>query len=458
MPPITRSARPFSRTLASLLAVALAASPLAGPAPALASAAAEAGARAPAVRLPAAAVAGSFSPFHPSAGLSAPAGRLDAAVLGPPIPLLLEPAAGLAPSGAGLAPVSEAVSAELAAPAAPVAGAEVRASGPAALAARSAAGAFEPAASASHNHQRASAVFDESPQRAASPASAAPAPALPSAPAGRLGRVAGGFRAGLAAFKRSVSPDRERPGIDAFGGPKAEPMTFRQRLAYGLKWGVNLTGIYTLLTFALGKLEALVPWPLFVSDSMLRAVGRLELLANFGSARIEQVLANSPWSFLTQTLPAAVAVEELTFRGLLFGAPFMLLGGLKLAAPWLAKTLGVAPDFLGLRSGAQWLIGTAGRVLGGSAFAAAALFSSWKFASAHWPAWGIDPVFTILHLALGLGLAHVAYVASGIGSAPVESGRRKWWILALVGGLAAPFLAHLTIEALGQAGGVLALY
>ncbi|MDE2490133.1 MAG: trypsin-like peptidase domain-containing protein, partial [Elusimicrobia bacterium] len=223
---------------------------------------------------------------------------------------------------------------------------------------------------------------------------------------------------------------------DDFGGPKTEPMSVGRRLAYGAKWGLNLVGIQAILNLTLAPLLSHFQWPLLLSGTALRGLGRVELLTQFGPTRISQALATHPLAFLGTQVPMSVGLEEFSFRFLTFGLLFGALAATKPLTKLAARLLEQIPDASGLRSTAQRVLRGAGGLISYYAFPAAALYSSFQFAVAHFAAWGVDPLVFALNLAAGYALARVAYKTRG---------------------LAAPFVAHLVFNLAMLGAGAIAI-
>ncbi|MBI4347829.1 MAG: trypsin-like peptidase domain-containing protein [Elusimicrobia bacterium] len=219
---------------------------------------------------------------------------------------------------------------------------------------------------------------------------------------------------------------KQNPNVDEWGGPKSETRTLKGQAFYGLKWAFNLVGITTLLTFTLGPILSLTPWPLFVPDSLLQMTGRVELLTDFGPKEIHQALTNSPLAFMLFKLPLAVALEEWSYRVMSFAPMFFTLAAIKPAARWIAGKLDALPDLYGMLSLGKRLLRRA-EGLSRFAFPLAAASSAASFALAHVQMWGFDPFVLLVQAIAGLVLIRTAYVSRG---------------------LVAPFVAHLAFNVL----------
>lgn len=205
--------------------------------------------------------------------------------------------------------------------------------------------------------------------------------------------------------------------VDEFGGPLAEPMTLKQRAAYGLRQGLNLVGIGAILNVTLRPFLDLFPWPQYLSDATLRGLGRVALLTKYGPSQIVEGLAQSPLHFLGVTLPFAVTMEEITYRLFGFGLIFLALAAVKPVTRWLSTMLEGVPDAAGVVGGAKRVL-KAGDWLSHLAFPIAAVLSSFNFAVAHFAAWGFSPFILVLNLVSGLFLARTAYKSRGL-TAPI---------------------------------------
>lgn len=208
---------------------------------------------------------------------------------------------------------------------------------------------------------------------------------------------------------------------DEYGGPQKLDLPLSGRLWYGVKWGFNMVGLTALLDFSATVLEKLLPWQLIAPDSVLGAAGRVELLARAGPKQIAQAMAESPWQFLFYNVPIATVVEEVVYRGLIFGLWLFAFKAVRPAAQKLSNFLGeVAPDdWLSLRENAQILLGWLAKI-SERAMPLAAAVTAVGFAASHAPAWGVSPHTLFTHLGLGLILAHIAYRTRSL-SAPIAA-------------------------------------
>lgn len=218
-------------------------------------------------------------------------------------------------------------------------------------------------------------------------------------------------------FSVSAAHEKRKLHIDEFGGPIAEPMTFKARAAYGLRQGLNLVGIGAILNATLRPFLDLFPWPQYLSDAALRGLGRVALLTKYGPNEIVTGLADSPLHFLGVTLPFAVTMEEITYRLFGFGLIFLALAAVKPVTRWLSTMLEGLPDAAGVVGGAKRLL-KAGDWLSHLAFPLAAALSSVNFAMAHFASWGFSPFVLVLNLVSGLFLARTAYKSRGL-TAPI---------------------------------------
>ncbi len=236
----------------------------------------------------------------------------------------------------------------------------------------------------------------------------------------------------LAPLQKAAQPPAPRVVLkttDDFGGPQALPKKLPGKILFGLKWGVNMVGLSFLIQLVLGPVFALSSWPLRVPAGTLHSLGRVELLTQFGPQAIAELVHKNPWHFFAQTLPLATGMEELVFRLGFFVLPFMALAAIRPGAQLAAKVAGSLSDPIGWRAGTQKALAWLSK-LSVAAFPLAAVYSANRFAVAHFAAWGINPFFYSLHFALGLTLAYVLYRSRS---------------------LVAPFVAHLTYNALAVA-------
>jgi serine protease Do len=244
------------------------------------------------------------------------------------------------------------------------------------------------------------------------------------APKGVFGRATAGLK--RFAVRRVESYKAKRAvDHDGFGGPKTEPLTTLGSVGHGVKWGLNLVGISAILDFTFTPLINHIAWPLFLSAESLGHFGRAELLTQFGPAQIGMALAQTPLHFLGWTLPISTGMEEFTYRFLGFGLAFAGLALVKPAAGLVSKALAQIPDASGFRSKAQSFLMNAGGLVSYYAFPIAALRSSFNFAVAHFPHWGVDPSLFVMNMIAGYILARAAYKTRG---------------------LTAPFVAHLVFN------------
>jgi S1-C subfamily serine protease len=277
------------------------------------------------------------------------------------------------------------------------------------------------------------------------------APAVRAKKPGRLRRWIGGAARLLTAPIRLAA--KKKPAVDTaytkddFGGykpisGKALPENatrfqkirakIRTHAGYGLKWGVNLFAIATILNTVAAPVFAAVPWQLFLSETALNAFGRVELLTAFGPAQIVGAMTMSPVAFMLLALPAAVFMEELRHRVVSFGGWFIGTALIRPVAKKITTVLDDIPDISGLRSTLQWILGKLAGV-SKSSYGIAALISASGFAMAHVAMWGFHPYLIFYHAVMGYALAHIAY-------------RSRF--------VAAPFIAHYLFNAATIALGV----
>ena len=205
--------------------------------------------------------------------------------------------------------------------------------------------------------------------------------------------------------------------VDEFGGPKAVDLTFKQRVGYGLRQGLNLIGIGALLDFVVQPLLSLWAWPQYLNDQALHGFGRVALLTKFGPNEIVTGLANAPGTFLGVTLPMAVTMEEISYRLLGFGLTFLMLAAIRPVSKWLSGIAAQLPDAAGAATGVSKFLALASRI-SSFAFPIAAVYSAWGFASAHLALWGFSPYVLLLNFIVAMVLSHAAYKTRGL-TAPI---------------------------------------
>lgn len=224
-------------------------------------------------------------------------------------------------------------------------------------------------------------TFDGAQETAAS----APAPVAQT----RLGRWLGAARATLSRalparlVNRVKTTKIETPSTkDAYGGPQKLELSLKEKISYGIKWGLNMLGLGSLLQVAAKAISAVLPWQLIVPDSILQATGRAELLARMGPKAVDAALIHAPWHFLFVQLPSATLWEEIGqlpvmltstgFRALELGVLWFLIKGTRAAAGQLSKLLSKLPDPLSLRSAVQVALESLSRVSNKAVFYTAA--------------------------------------------------------------------------------------
>ena len=215
--------------------------------------------------------------------------------------------------------------------------------------------------------------------------------------------------------RMTLSQEKRKLTVDEFGGPLSEPMSFKARVSYGLKQGLNLVGIGALLNVSLRPVLDLFPWPQYLSDETLNGFGRVAMLTKYGPNEIAAGLANSPATFLGISLPMAVTMEEITFRLLGFGLTFLVLAAVKPFTRWISSVIEGLPDAAGVVGGAKRIL-KIGEWFSHFAFPIAAALSSVSFAAAHFATWGFSPFILVLNTILGLYLAHTAYKSRSLTS------------------------------------------
>ena len=285
----------------------------------------------------------------------------------------------------------------------------------------------------------------------------------PDAPAPVAGRFASLVQRLLPTFTKKAAAAaakvETRFSPDQYGGPRHEARSLLGNMGYGLKWALNLTGIAAVLDLTLRPVLNALPWQLHVPSSILEGTGRVELLTKFGPNAIAEALATDPVSFLLLGVTQATVMEEVTFRVLQFGLVFLTAAAVRPVTAALSRGLEQLPA-LPIRTALQWGLSKLGKV-SSRAYLIAAAVSSASFMVAHFGAWGIAPATMAVHLALGTGLAHVAYRSRSL-SAPVVA-HLVYNLLGLGGALLAfhfmlPQAAALYALGLGLAGGAVLWY
>ncbi|MBI3551985.1 MAG: trypsin-like peptidase domain-containing protein [Elusimicrobia bacterium] len=211
----------------------------------------------------------------------------------------------------------------------------------------------------------------------------------------------------------SFAAPRDASTTDDYGGPKELKLDFKGKLAYGTKWAFNMIGMGALLQYAALAFEKVFSWQLHVSDGILQATGRVELLARLGPKAINTALTSDPFHFLFVQLPMATAWEEFGSRLLGFGVLWTLLAAVRPAANTVSKWLENVPDLFTLRRLTQTALSIAGKV-SRFAFPLAATLSAASFAASHFAAWGVSPYFASVHFVMGFSLAYIAYKTRSI--------------------------------------------
>lgn len=221
-------------------------------------------------------------------------------------------------------------------------------------------------------------------------------PSFPAAPALRLE-----LSKPLAKPKPSARRDRN-------GGPPHLELSRPRQALYGLQWGINLAGLGALAQVCVEALCRLYHWPLAVPSQFLDALGRAELMAFLGPADTSRILETHPWLFFLAGIPALAALEEVLFRGVEFGLAFYALAALGPLSNKASRVLEALPELFSWGPLARNALALA-TFLSRKAFPLAAGLSALGFTAAHFPRWGVEPVFMAQHLILGLALAHAAY-------------------------------------------------
>jgi S1-C subfamily serine protease/membrane protease YdiL (CAAX protease family) len=222
---------------------------------------------------------------------------------------------------------------------------------------------------------------------------------------------------------------------DDYGGPQTVKLTGGQKVKEGVKWGFTLMGIATLIQVTLGLIFSKFPWQLYVSKGFLQGTGRVELMTGMGPTSIVEAIIANPIAFFTIQMPLMTAWEEFVYRGLQFAFYFFLFAAAKPAAEMFKRFLEKVPDLFSLRTVTLKALNLVSK-LSGRAFGLAAVITAWHFATAHFAAWGFDPVTIAVHGTLGFALSYLAYKTRSLATA---------------------FVAHFTYNALSVLGVVVAL-
>jgi len=249
------------------------------------------------------------------------------------------------------------------------------------------------------------------------------------------------------------------PNHDDFGGPQYESMGFRDRVFYGLRWGLSLQAAKFIALYSSDTLAKFTTWQTHLSSGLLEKFGRLMLLASYGPQKIAADMTQRPWGFLFLNLPGSVLWEEGLWRLAAFGGFAVALMGLRPASERLSKLLDDSQEFLGYK----WLGTMAARAMAWAsshAFSIAAGLSAGGFALAHFKEWGRSPETILFQTLAGLGLSYACYKTKSM-TAPIVA-HFTYDLLGLIGMLiavhfamptaAAAFMAAVGLLALGNAG------
>ena len=210
-------------------------------------------------------------------------------------------------------------------------------------------------------------------------------------------------------------------------GPAYTPLTLKQQAAYGLKWGVYLTGLAELVRLGISSLAGVLPWQAtfaavaakiaalpvigsWLPEFAAGAQSRVELLVDWGTMRVAEALASHPVAFFLYELPKAVAFETLYYQVALFGGLALALRALAPAAAALTARLSGVQDasLFGLKR-ALSALPTAMTALSRWAFPLAALLSALAFGKDHLAAWGFNAPAFLIPAVLGTALAYITY-------------------------------------------------
>jgi S1-C subfamily serine protease len=224
---------------------------------------------------------------------------------------------------------------------------------------------------------------------------------------------------------------------DEFGGP--QPLTYnipentsglrawalktRQRMRYGVKWGMNMLGITALLQAVFIPLQTIIPWQLMAGDGMLNFAGRTELLTGMGPNQIDLLMNAAPVMLFGMVVPMAVIGETITHLVFGFWLPFTIMWLVRKWLTGVSASVMDSPSADGLKTFGRGLGWFFRNIFGKRIYDIAAVMSAFAFASAHIAMWGFSPFTFLVHFISGLALAHLTYRSRS---------------------LTTPFVAHLT--------------
>ena len=219
-------------------------------------------------------------------------------------------------------------------------------------------------------------------------------------------------------FSKTVNSETPIPAAsDSYGGPSYKKMSLVGQILYGLKWGLIMQGISHLMLYATSPIlnsswmnHLKLKWLLGLSPDALQKSGRAELLIHDGPNQIIQALTNHAPSFLSWGLFSKAALEEIHYRGLLFGGIFLAAALARPVFSFVSQGFSFLPDFFSslknrVPAALKWL----GQKITSNAFFIASAASSILFVKAHVAAWGIHPLILTQLGVMGIALSFVIY-------------------------------------------------
>ncbi len=223
----------------------------------------------------------------------------------------------------------------------------------------------------------------------------------------------------------SVIPEVQVP--DSYGGPSYKKMTLGGQILYGLKWGFIMQGISHLIVYAISQIlnsawvnHLKLNWLLGLTPEALQKSGHAELLIHDGPAQIMAALNAHAGSFLSWGLFSKAALEEIHYRGFLFGGVFLAAAAARPTFNFISKKLSLLPDFFSpLKNRLPKALNWIGKKITSNAFFVAAGSSAVLFAKAHLAAWGAYPLILAQLGVMGAALSFVVYRSRSLISSTV---------------------------------------
>jgi S1-C subfamily serine protease len=219
-------------------------------------------------------------------------------------------------------------------------------------------------------------------------------------------------------FSKTVNSETPIPAAsDSYGGPSYKKMSLTGQILYGLKWGLIMQGISHLMLYATTPIlnsswvnHLKLKWLLGLSPDALQKSGRAELLIHDGPNQIIQALTTHASSFLSWGLFSKAALEEIHYRGLLFGGIFLAAALARPVFSFVSQGFSFLPDFFSsLKNRAPAALKWLGQKITSNAFFIASAASSILFVKAHIAAWGIHPLILAQLGVMGIALSFVIY-------------------------------------------------